>query len=579
MSAADLRRLQEALKRLLPGAMVVGASVGLGFSPEGAAATFQVTNLNDAGAGSLRDAIAQANGAAGADVVTFQAGLTGTIPLTTGQLKITDSLTITGPGPAMLSVSGTNASRVFYVYAGASTLDVTISGLTVTGGSANIGAGILDRDENLTLDNVTIRGNAATGDGGGLWADGFNMSLTVRNSTLSGNTSGDDGGGVYIEDTGGTFTFQNTVVTGNTASGNGGGVYLYDPDHDILIDNCTVSGNTAGVRGGGVYIYSLDGGVVTMQSTTISGNSAASGGGFSFYKPDLPASVVDTTIASNSATAGTGGGVYINQVNGLTFSNSTIAGNTASAAGGGIHLQIGGNPLPLRNMIVGDNTGGSNNDLDGSFNVGFSLIESPGSATLSGPGSNLLNVDGQLGALQNNGGSTLTKKPASTSPAVNAGDPAFAAPPAVDQRGLARVSGGRIDMGAVELNPGTVQFASATASVNEPSGPAALSVTRTGGSDGAISVGATTADGTALAGSDYTATTATINFADNDAAAKTLNVPIINDTAVEPNETFSATLSGPTGGATLGAVTSATVTIVSEDVNPPGSVQLSVAKA
>lgn len=576
LTAAERRRLTQAVRRLLPGAMVIGAGIGMGFSPDSSAATFQVTNLNDAGAGSLRDAIAQANGSAGADSITFQAGLTGSIALTSGELLLTDAVTITGPGPAQLTVNGSGASRVFNVINGMAQFTASISGLTITGGSSSLGAGVRLTDETLVLDNVVISGNSASLDGGGLWADGFAMGLTVQNSRISGNTAAGNGGGVYIEDTGAPIAFQNTVISGNSATRSGGGVYLYDPDTNVTFSDCTVSGNTSGSRGGGIYLYSPDSGVITVQSTTVSGNSAQRGGGLFFYHPDHPSSVVSSTISGNSATAGEGGGVYVFNQNGFGLQNSTVAGNSASAAGGGVILKNGAS-LPLRNMIIGDNTAGSNNDLDGSFDVGFSLIESPGSATLTGPGSNLLNVDAQLGALQNNGGATMTRKPASGSPVVNAGDPAFAAPPAVDQRGLARVTNGRIDMGAVEVAPGTVQFASATASVNEPSGPAALSVTRTGGSDGAISVGATTADGTALAGSDYTATTTTVNFADNDAAAKTLNVPIINDTAVEPNETFGVTLSGPTGSATLGAVTSATVTIVSDDVNPPGSVQLSVA--
>src|SRR5947207_13144987 len=78
------------------------------------AATFTVTNLNDAGAGSLRDAVSQANLAAGADSVAFQAGLSGTITLTTGDIAILDSVTISGTG-ATVSISGNNANRIFDV--------------------------------------------------------------------------------------------------------------------------------------------------------------------------------------------------------------------------------------------------------------------------------------------------------------------------------------------------------------------------------------------------------------------------------------------------------------------------------
>src|SRR5262245_16165757 len=68
-------------------------------------AAFHVTTLADGAAGSLRDAITQANRHAGADIITFQAGLTGTIALTGGELDVTDDLTINGPGADRLSVT------------------------------------------------------------------------------------------------------------------------------------------------------------------------------------------------------------------------------------------------------------------------------------------------------------------------------------------------------------------------------------------------------------------------------------------------------------------------------------------
>src|SRR5437870_998206 len=71
-------------------------------------AAFHVTTLTEGVAGSLRDAITQANTHGGADTITFQPGLTGTIALTSGELDITDDLTITGPGADKLTVSGNN---------------------------------------------------------------------------------------------------------------------------------------------------------------------------------------------------------------------------------------------------------------------------------------------------------------------------------------------------------------------------------------------------------------------------------------------------------------------------------------
>ena len=149
---------------------------------------------------------------------------------------------------------------------------------------------------------------------------------------------------------------------------------------------------------------------------------------------------------------------------------------------------------------------------------------------------------------------------------INAGDPAFTPPPAVDQRGFPRVVNGRIDMGAVELNPGTIQLTASAVSVNENAGTVTITVTRTGGSDGAVSATYNTVDGTAVAPGDYTTAAGTVNFADGDTAPKTFQVTIVNDTLDEPDETFNVILSAPTGGAVLGGITTEVVTILDDDV-------------
>src|SRR5262249_52893465 len=116
--------------------------------------TFSVVNLNDAGAGSLRQPVRDANATAGPDTIRFDPGLHGTIPLTSGQLNVTDDVNVNGPGEDQVTVSGGHASRVFDI-SGAGTnvtiRDLTIadgraSGVTVTGplGPATLGGGILN---------------------------------------------------------------------------------------------------------------------------------------------------------------------------------------------------------------------------------------------------------------------------------------------------------------------------------------------------------------------------------------------------------------------------------------------------
>lgn len=568
--------------------------------PAAQAATFTVTNLNDSGAGSLRQAITDANNAAGADIVAFQAGLTGTITLTSGQLVVSDSVDIQGPGAAALTVSGNAAGRSFYLYSGAALLDVTISGLTITGGGGvTFGAAIIDFGENLVLDGVTITGNTATAGGGGLAATdltGDGMSLTVRDSTISGNDSGRDGGAIYFYTTGGPMLIENSVISGNDAVDDGGGIYLYNVTDNLTVTGSTISGNTAGGTGGGIYFYQTDGGVQTIDHSTLSGNSAYLGGGMFWVFGDTPitidhstfsgndataggalfsafafgstVTVVDSTISGNEATSGDGGGLFFYALyagGSVAIRNSTIASNTGTGA-----FSLTG-PIPVSNSILGDNTPADlGTDLDGNFALSFSLLENAGTANVTDSGGNVLGQDPQLGPLANNGGPTQTHKPAATSPAVNAGNPAFVPPPSTDQRDMPRVVGTQIDMGSVELGlPGTIQLTFSTTSVGEAAGTVTVTATRTGGSEGAVSVSINTANGTAVAPADYGAVVGgTLSWADGDTAPKSLNITIVNDLLDEPDETFTVTISSPTGGATLGSPATATITIVDDDLAP-----------
>ena len=124
---------------------------------------------------------------AGADVIVFQQGLTGTIALTGGELDITDDLKINGPGADKLTVSGNNTSRIFQVESGET---VRISGLTIAGGHVD------------------------SGNGGGIENFG---TLTVSDSVVAGN-SAQLGGGLENE-IGGTATVLDSTFTGNSATG------------------------------------------------------------------------------------------------------------------------------------------------------------------------------------------------------------------------------------------------------------------------------------------------------------------------------------------------------------------------
>jgi plastocyanin len=124
--------------------------------------------------------------------------------------------------------------------------------------------------------------------------------------------------------------------------------------------------------------------------------------------------------------------------------------------------------------------------------------------------------------------------------------------------------------------PGTLHFGSATYNVNEGGGSATVTVVRSGGDDGAVGVSYATSNGSATAGNDYTTRTGTISFADNQDGTKSFTVPILDDSQVEGNETVNLTLSNPTGGASLGSPSSATLTIVDNDsAGSPGTLSFS----
>lgn len=440
------------------------ASVGAALAPAAEAATFTVTNTNDSGAGSLRQAIEDANADTAADTIVFQAGVTGTITLTTGQLEITESVTITGPGAANLTVSGNNASRVFYMYNGSTDIAVEISGLTIANGYANIGAGLVNFYADLVLDSVVIRDNTATNDGGGLWMDGFTVDATIRNSQITGNTAGDDGGGIYVEDTGGPLLIEDSVISGNTAAQDGGGIYFYDPDDSITIARTTISGNTAEGNlgrapggtaaygsGGGIYTYDTDGGTVTMADSTLSGNTAGRGGGAYFYGPDDPVDIVGSTVSGNTAQSGDGGGLNFYNLYSVNVRHSTIVDNAANGEGGGIYAYEG---IGIDHSIVANNTSSDGADLatgDGTIDLSFSLVENVGAASINDNGGNQFAVDPMLGPLQFNGGTTETHLPAAGSPVIDAGDPGFTGPPNTDQAGNPRIVNGVVDVGALEV--------------------------------------------------------------------------------------------------------------------------------
>lgn len=131
----------------------------------------------------------------------------------------------------------------------------------------------------------------------------------------------------------------------------------------------------------------------------------------------------------------------------------------------------------------------------------------------------------------------------------------------------------KVEAATVET-PGDLRFSTSSQSRFETAGSFTVLVQRTGGDDGAVSVDYATSNGSAVAGSDYTAATGTLNWADGDDDTKSFEVPILDDSLDEPNETVNVALSNPTGGAGLASPSNATLTIRDDDDNTPQNGQL-----
>jgi hypothetical protein len=218
----------------------------------------------------------------------------------------------------------------------------------------------------------------------------------------------------------------------------------------LTLDSVWVTGNgSPGVDlGGGIH----NNNTLTVINSAITGNTAATGGGIGSSHAIL--SVINSTVAGNTSTDGLGGGIAANFGN-ATIKHSTIAGNSCPSGwtmGGGLFAGMGGN-YTLQNTIVAGNNGAGAPDISGSANsLGYNLIGD----TKGGFGfddTDLLNVDPELGPLQNNGGPTPTMALLPSSPAIDAGDPNPTDPPEWDQRGpgFPRIVNGRLDIGAFEV--------------------------------------------------------------------------------------------------------------------------------
>jgi predicted outer membrane repeat protein len=403
------------------------------------AASYSVTNTNDTGTGSLRDAIAQANSNPGSDTINF--GVSGIMTLTS-KLLVTDDLTIDATGHTV-TVSGNSLVRVLEITA---TKTLSLTGITIAKGQGEAsncvnnfpcGGGAMVNGT-LNVFSSTFTGNIApTSTGGGINNTG---TVNVYNSVFSKNTANTDGGAIY----GGIVNVYNSTFLSNTAY-SGGGILA----STLVVSNTTFTGNLANSTGGGIEMFSNAKGLTVLNSTFVNNTANESGtfGGGGIHT-NVTARVANSTFYANHATNGGGGG--INNAFKLTVSNSTFSGNTANAGGGGIYNI---SQLILRNTIIANSNGGSDCGNLATTTGSYNLIAGNACGLLNGVSGNIVGYGPNLGPLANNGGATQTLALLPGSLAANAGsDATCAASPVngLDQRGVHRPISTHCSIGAYE---------------------------------------------------------------------------------------------------------------------------------
>jgi len=282
-------------------------------------AIFNVTNTNDSGTGSLRQAIVDANANLGADTINFDASLNGkTILLTTGEIEVKDDVTIEGLGKDVISIDGGGNNRIFRLYStSVKPNSLTVKNLSLTNGfatptkampnAARGGAIATEHQGVLTVEGVKFIGNVAD-DGGGAIYSWFEGTLTVIDSEF----------------------IENKAIVGNDERG-AGAIAFHGPGQLTVTNSKFI--NNKGINGAAINNLT---GRVTIENSSFIGN-------------DVLAATFDTG-ESNDFLRGYGGAIYSDRLSPsnaatggvLKIKNSIFEDNQGKAAGGAVYIFTGG---------------------------------------------------------------------------------------------------------------------------------------------------------------------------------------------------------------------------------------------
>ena len=363
-----------------------------------------VTNLNDSGDGSLRQALEYI---AADGTITFDPTLAdGTIVLTSGPLTPAAAVTIDATAAPGLTLDGNGSNRILVVDAGKS---VTVAQLTVTNGYGFQLAGGILNNGTLTLDHVEVISNTMETDAGDFWQGG---------------------GGIYNGD-GAVLNLIDSTVADNLSGWTGGGIYSFFNTTTSIVRS-TISGNVASDVSGGLRIL----GNGEIVNSTVSGNTSTAWHGGGLFLTDGTMQIINSTVYGNQAPDGTAGGLFVGTFGDsnatLELTNSIVGGN---AGLGCVVLVNGGGTVTLTSL-------------------GNNVMTDESCAPVA---SDLVVADAGVEPLADNGGPTMTHALTADSPALD-GARADACP-ATDQRGVARPQGAACDAGAFEreLDPTAIE--------------------------------------------------------------------------------------------------------------------------
>lgn len=397
---------------------------------------------------SLREAVASAQNN---DVINFHPILEGKTITLTKPIHIGKSITINGNDK--VKISGGDTVRIFSVsgsaYVKMKNLDLGNAYIDSQPSPwTGIGGAIYISYASVELDNCYVHNSRAFSAGAGIAV--LFGSLIVNNSLIAANKSTNVGGGISALTS--RVKISNTRFNLNNAPGYSGGALSMSGGSLEMSDSSIYKNSSS--KGGAICLGGDTDSVYTIKDSAIHNNSSETGGGIYFKGGKL--NLINSTISGNSATAGSGGGLV--SEGDAFLRNVAVTANKATGDAGGVD-SISGN-VNFGNTIIAGNLSGNNysRDIKGTFtSAGYNAVGQFDNAFLFGDLTGVLfNIaDPMLNPLTYNGSVTLNHLPKPGSPVINTGSNALAVDESgnallFDQRGLSRINGNAVDIGAVE---------------------------------------------------------------------------------------------------------------------------------